>query len=83
MTHVRVELYTELKDIVCDVLELEPEEVTATSSFVDDHGIDSLSIIALVGLCEKRYGIEIEEAQLKIMLTLDGVYQVVTEAKSI
>jgi acyl carrier protein len=80
---VKVELYEELRELVCDVLELEPGEVTGTSSFVDDNGVDSLSLIELVSQCEKRYRIRIAESQLKTMLTLDGVYQVVTEAEAI
>ncbi|MEQ0558029.1 acyl carrier protein [Amycolatopsis sp. NEAU-NG30] len=83
MTDVKVELYDELRDLVCDVFELEPEEVTGTSSFVDDLGVDSLSLIELVSQCEKRYRIRIAESQLKTMLTLDGVYRVVTEAEAI
>ncbi|SEC49575.1 acyl carrier protein [Amycolatopsis tolypomycina] len=83
MTEVKVELYEELRDLVCDVLELEPGEVDGTSSFVDDHGVDSLSLIELVSQCEKRYRIRIAESQLKTMLTLDGVYHVVTEAEAI
>jgi acyl carrier protein len=83
MTEVKVELYDELRDLVCDVFELEPEEVTGTSSFVDDLGVDSLSLIELVSQCEKRYRIRIAESQLKTMLTLDGVYRVVTEAEAI
>ncbi len=83
MTEVKVELYEELRELVCDVLELEPGEVTGTSSFVDDNGIDSLSLIELVSQCEKRYRIRIAESQLKTMLTLDGVYRVVTEAEAI
>jgi acyl carrier protein len=83
MTEVKVELYEELRELVCDVLELEPDEVTGTSSFVDDNGVDSLSLIELVSQCEKRYRIRIAESQLKTMLTLDGVYQVVTEAEAI
>ncbi|MDX3187124.1 acyl carrier protein [Streptomyces sp. MN03-5084-2B] len=83
MTEVQVELYDELRDLVCDVLELEPGEVTGTTSFVDDHGVDSLSLIELVSQCEKRYRIQIAESQLKTMLTLDGVYRVVTEAEAI
>ncbi|WP_410641045.1 acyl carrier protein [Amycolatopsis sp. lyj-346] len=83
MTEVRVELYDELRDLVCDVLELEPEEVSGTSSFVEDHGVDSLSLIELVAQCEKRYRVQIAESQLKTMLTLDGVYRVVTEAEAL
>ncbi|MEU5259425.1 acyl carrier protein [Amycolatopsis sp. NPDC021455] len=83
MTEVKADLYDELRELVCDVLELEPGEITGTSSFVDDLGVDSLSLIELVSQCEKRYRIRIAESQLKTMLTLDGVYRVVTEAEAI
>jgi acyl carrier protein len=70
----------EIKEIVCDTLELEPEEVTATSLFKEEHGADSLSAIEVLGALERHYGVVIDQAELARMTNLQGVYDVVVDA---
>ena len=41
MTELSGDMRAKVKDIVCDILELEPGEVTETSMFVEEHGADS------------------------------------------
>ncbi|GAB1327015.1 acyl carrier protein [Streptomyces sp. NPDC093260] len=69
-----------IKDIVCDILELEEDEVTDTSLFIDDHGADSLRAIEILASLEKEFGITIDQSQLAEMVNLEAVYKVVAEA---
>lgn len=69
-----------IKDIVCEILEIEPDEVTETSLFKEDHGADSLRAIEIVAALEKRYSVVIEQAEFPRMVNLRGVYDVVVEA---
>ena len=73
---------SKVKDIVCEILEIEPEEVTETSSFADDHGADSLRAIEILAALESEMGVVIEQSELSRMGTLAGVYEVVTEARA-
>ena len=61
-----------------DVLELEPEELTDTSSFVDDHDADSLLAIEILARIEKDLGVAIPQDDLTQMTNLDGVRSVVS-----
>ncbi|MEU9481784.1 acyl carrier protein [Streptomyces sp. NPDC048191] len=70
----------EIKEIVCDILELEPEEVTETSLFKEDHGADSLRAIEILANLERSFGVVIDQAELARMVNLENVYQVVAEA---
>jgi acyl carrier protein len=69
-----------IKEIVCEILEIESDEVTETSLFKEDHGADSLRAIEIVAALEKRYSVVIEQAEFPRMVNLRGVYDVVVEA---
>lgn len=64
----------ELREIVAEVLELEPEEITDTADFVDEYGADSLRAIEILARIEKRYRIEIPQSELTKMQNLRAVY---------
>jgi len=69
----------QIKDIVCDILEIEPEEVTRQSRFKEDHDADSLRSIEILASLERTFGVTIDQAELGRMVNLDGVYTVVDE----
>ena len=69
-----------IREIVCEILEIESDEVTETSLFKEDHGADSLRAIEIVAALEKRYSVVIEQTEFPRMVNLRGVYDVVVEA---
>ena len=72
----------EIKEIVCDILEIDPDEVSDTSLFKEDHDADSLRAIEILAALEKRFDVVIDQAELARMVNLAGVYEVVAEARS-
>ncbi|GAA4436585.1 acyl carrier protein [Actinokineospora soli] len=70
----------QIKDIVCEILEIDADEVTETSLFKEDHGADSLRAIEILASLEKQFSTVIDQAELGRMVNLAGVYQVVGEA---
>ncbi|WP_431774981.1 acyl carrier protein [Streptomyces cucumeris] len=69
-----------IKEIVCDILEIDPEEVTQTSLFKEEHDADSLRAIEILASLEKEFGAVINQSELGRMVNLEGVYDVVAEA---
>ncbi len=69
-----------IKDIVCEILELDGSEVTSTSLFKEDHGADSLRAIEILAALERAFHVTIEQSELSRMTNLEGVYAVVAEA---
>ncbi|MBD2892451.1 acyl carrier protein [Spirillospora sp. NPDC000708] len=65
-----------VKEIVCDILELETEEVTETSLFVEEHGADSMRAIEILASLEINFGVVIDQSELERMVNLAGVYEV-------
>ncbi|MET7302458.1 acyl carrier protein [Embleya sp. NPDC005575] len=66
----------QVEDLVCELLELDRAEVTDTSSFVDDHGADSLNLIEILAGLEKRFNVVIAQSEVPRMVNLRGVYEV-------
>lgn len=67
----------QLREIVIDVLELEPDELTETSHFVNDHDADSLLAIEILARTEQDLDVDIPQDQLPEMVNLAGVWAVV------
>ena len=69
--------FEKLQKIVTEVLNVEPEEVTMASTFVDDLGADSLDVFQIVMGIEEEFDIEIPaEVAEKIATVGDAVEQI-------
>ncbi|AQW46962.1 MULTISPECIES: acyl carrier protein [Streptomyces] len=77
MSEAREQHLDELREIVAEVLEVEPEEITETGSFVEEHEADSLRAIEILARIEKKYKIDIPQSELPQMENLKAVYDVV------
>lgn len=51
--------YEKLTAIISDVLNINPEDITPESSFVNDFGADSLDLFQLILKIEEEFGLEI------------------------
>ena len=69
--------FEKLQNIVAEVLNVEPEEVTMASTFVDDLGADSLDVFQIIMGIEEEFDIEIpSEVAEKIATVGDSVEQI-------
>ena len=57
----RDEIFTRLKELIVELLEIDEDEVKAEASFMDDFGADSLDIIELLTAVEEAFKIEIPD----------------------
>jgi acyl carrier protein len=71
-----------IRSIVIEILEIEPDELTDTSLFKEDHDADSLMAVEILAQLEKTFGITIPQADLGQLVNLEAVYTVVDEAVS-
>jgi acyl carrier protein len=67
----------ELREIVAEVLEIEPEELTDDGDFVNEYEADSLRAIEILARIEKLYKVEIPQSELADMRNLAAVHDVV------
>ncbi|WP_444997953.1 acyl carrier protein [Aliikangiella sp. IMCC44359] len=69
----------EIKEMVCEILEIEEEEITETSLFKEDHDADSLRAIEILASLERNFKAKIPQDELVRMVNLKGIYEVVDE----
>ena len=63
-----------LREIIGEVLHIDPDIITADTTFVDDLGADSLDIFQIIMGMEEEYDIELEsEAAEQIRTVGDAV----------
>ena len=69
--------FEKLKKIIAEVLNVDEDEITMDTTFVDDLGADSLDIFQIIMGIEEEFDIEIpnEEAE-KIVTVGDAVEQI-------
>ena len=66
-----------LKEIIADVLNVEVNDITEDTTFVDDLGADSLDIFQIIMGIEEEFDIEIpNEAAESIVTVADAVEQI-------
>ncbi len=71
-------LYQQAKELVCETLEVETDELEDTTHFVDDLGIDSILIIELKTQFEEKYDIAIDKEDLKDLNCLNDIMNYLT-----
>ena len=65
--------FEKLKGIIADVLNVDENEITMETTFVDDLGADSLDLFELVMALEDEYNIEIPAEELTELNTVGDV----------
>ena len=69
--------FEKLQEIIAEVLNIEPEDVTMAATFVDDLGAGSLDIFQIIMGIEEEFDIEIpNEAAEQIVTVGDAVEQI-------
>ncbi|MEE1517427.1 MAG: acyl carrier protein [Lachnospiraceae bacterium] len=69
--------FEKLQNIIAEVLNIDAEEISMDSTFIDDLGADSLDVFQIIMGIEEEFDIEIpnEEAE-KISTVADAVEQI-------
>ena len=76
------EIESKVKEIICQQLEVSPEQLRPQASFVDDLKADSLAVVELVLALEQEFKIEIPEEDTEQIKTVgDALSYIKTHAK--
>ena len=69
--------FEKLQEIIVDVLNVNPDEITMDTTFVDDLGADSLDIFQIIMVIEEAFDIEIANEDAESIVTVgDAVEQI-------
>jgi acyl carrier protein len=67
----------EVKRLVAEITEREPEEISETANFVEELGIDSLMAIEMMVAVDKKYKVEISEEEFGKIKNVNEAVEVV------
>lgn len=69
--------YEKLKEIIAEILNVDPDEITMETTFVDDLGVDSLDVFQIIMGIEEEFDIDIaSENAEKIVSVADAVEEI-------
>ena len=67
----------DVRTLVAEILEVDPETITGPARFVQDLGMDSMMALEILAGIEKKYKIVIPEESLPKFVSLDATVAIV------
>ena len=72
--------FEKLKKVIADVLNVDTEEITMESTFVDDLGADSLDVFQIIMGLEEVFDIEIPAEEAEKITTVEEAVNLIKNA---
>lgn len=72
--------FEKLKQVIADVLNVDPEEITMDTTFVDDLGADSLDVFQIIMGIEEEFDIEIPPEDAEKISTVEEAVNLIKNA---
>ena len=69
-----------LKTIIADVLNVDPNEITADTTVTDDLGADSLDLYQILMGIEEEYGIKVPQEKAESISTVGEALELIRKA---
>ena len=74
-----MDIFEQVKKILCDQLDLEEEQVTEEAEVIEDLGADSLDIVDLVMTLEEEFDTEIPDEDIENLRTVGDIVKYIEE----
>ena len=75
-----MEEFEKLKNIIADVLNVDPDEVTLDTTFMDDLGADSLDVFQIIMGIEEEFDIEVPAELAENIKTVEEAVELIKNA---
>lgn len=73
------DIESEIRGLVAEIIEKNPDEISPDSRFVEDLGVDSMMALEILAGIEKKYKIAIPEEKLSELRTLNAAVAIAKE----
>ncbi|MCM1540259.1 MAG: acyl carrier protein [Blautia sp.] len=72
--------FEKLKKVIAEVLNVDPEEITLETTFMDDLGADSLDVFQIIMGIEEEFDIEIPAEKAEKIATVEEAVELIKSA---
>lgn len=72
--------FEKLKKVIAEVLNVDPEEITMDTTFMDDLGADSLDVFQIIMGIEEEFDIEIPAEKAEKISTVEEAVEMIKAA---
>ncbi len=72
--------FEKLKTVIAEVLNVDPEEITLDTTFMDDLGADSLDVFQIIMGIEEEFDIEIPAEKAEKITTVEEAVEMIKSA---
>lgn len=73
-------VFEKLKQVIAEVLNVDPEEITMDTTFMDDLGADSLDVFQIIMGIEEEFDIEIPAEKAEKITTVEEAVELINSA---
>lgn len=73
-------VFEKLKQIIADVLNVDPEEISMDTTFMDDLGADSLDVFQIIMGIEEEFDIEVPAEEAENITTVEEAVELINNA---
>ena len=74
-------VFEKIREILCDQLDLNEDDVTMSSNLLDDLGADSLDMVDLVMTIEDQFELDVEDEDVENIKTVGDIVHYIEENK--
>lgn len=74
-------VFEKVREILCEQLDLDEDEVTMTSDIADDLGADSLDMVDLVMSIEDEFELDVADEEIEGIKTVGDIVRYIEENK--
>ena len=75
-------VFEKLKQIIADVLNVDPDEITMDTTFMDDLGADSLDVFQIIMGIEEEFDIEVPSEEAENITTVEEAVELINGANN-
>ena len=73
-------VFEKLKQVIADVLNVDPDEITMDTTFMDDLGADSLDVFQIIMGIEEEFDIEVPSEEAENITTVEEAVELINGA---
>ena len=74
-------MFEELKELICNYVEVEPGDIKPESKFIDDLGFNSFDFVSLLGEVEEKFGVSVNEEDILDLATVEDAVKYIEKLK--